>query len=92
MIANFICKDTEQLFVKGLNRRFAAIARPALCRLNILNAVISLDELRAPPGNRLEALSGDRAGQHSIRINDRWRVCFIWKDGHAHDVAVVDYH
>ena len=89
---SFACKDTEQLFINGLNRRFNAVARPALRRLNILNAAISLEELRVPPGNRLEALSGDRAGQHSIRINDRWRICFVWKDGHCHNVAITDYH
>ncbi len=92
MIVNFTCKDTEQLFREGRNRRFDAIARQALRRLNILNAAIALDELRVPPGNRLETLLGDRAGQHSIRINDQWRICFIWKDGCVHDVAIVDYH
>ncbi|MDR1920672.1 MAG: type II toxin-antitoxin system RelE/ParE family toxin [Candidatus Adiutrix sp.] len=92
MIMSFACKDAEQLFMQGRNRRFAAIARPALRRLNILNAVVSLEELRASPGNRLEALFGDRAGQHSIRVNDKWRICFIWKDGHVHDVTIVDYH
>lgn len=92
MIKSFTCKDTEQLFTKGTNRRFAAIARPALRRLTVLNAVVSLEELKVPPGNRLEALSGDRAGQHSIRVNDQWRICFVWKDGHAFDVAIADYH
>ena len=92
MILSFACKETEELFLKGLNRRFAGIMRQALRRLNILNAVITLDELRIPPGNHLKALSGDRAGQHSLRINDQWRLCFVWKDGHAHDVAIVDYH
>lgn len=92
MIVSYACKDTEQLFTKGRNRRFDAIARPALRRLNILNAVVSLEELRIPPGNRLEALTGDRLGQHSIRINDQWRICFIWKNGQAHEVAIVDYH
>ncbi len=89
---SFSCKDTEQLFVKGLTRRFTAIIRPALRRLNLLNAAVALEELRVPPGNRLEALVDDRAGQHSIRINDQWRICFIWKDGHAYEVAIVDYH
>ena len=92
MIMSFACKNTEQLFMKGHNRRFNAIARPALRRLSILNAAVSVEELRVPPGNRLEALYDDRAGQHSIRVNDQWRICFIWKDGHAHDVAIVDYH
>ena len=89
---SFACKDTEQLFMKGRNRRFDAIARPALRCLNILNAVVALEELRVPPGNHLEALVGDRAGQHSIRVNDQWRICFTWKDGHCHNVAIVDYH
>ena len=92
MIVTFACKDTEQLFLQGASRRFAAIMRPALRKLNILNAAVSLEELKIPPGNRLEALAGDRAGQHSIRVNDRWRLCFIWKDGQAFEAAIVDYH
>jgi proteic killer suppression protein len=92
MIMSFACKDTARIFRHGYSRRFAAITRPALRRLNILNAVVSLEELRVPPGNHLEALSGDRGGQHSLRINDQWRLCFAWKDGHAYDVAIVDYH
>ena len=89
---SFACKDTEQLFIQGHNRRFAAIARQALRRLYMLNAVVSLEELRVPPGNRLEALSGDRDGQYSIRVNDQWRICFIWRDGHCYNVVIVDYH
>ena len=58
----------------------------------MLHAAIRLDDLKAPPGNRLETLKGDRAGQHSIRVNDQWRVCFVWRDGGAHDVEVTDYH
>ena len=61
-------------------------------KLDIIHAATRLDTLRVPPGNRLETLSGDRAGQHSIRINDQWRICFAWKDGHAHEVEIVDYH
>ena len=64
----------------------------ALRKLRMLDAATRLDELRVPPGNRLEALKGDRAGQFSIRINDQWRVCFRWQDGHAYDVEIVDYH
>jgi proteic killer suppression protein len=60
--------------------------------LRMLSSSARLGDLRSPPGNRLEALSGDRAGQHSIRINDQWRLCFVWRDGHAWDVAIVDYH
>ena len=61
-------------------------------KLQQIHAATALDFLRVPPGNRLEALAGDRLGQHSIRINDQWRVCFVWRDGHAHDVEIVDYH
>lgn len=68
------------------------IQRIALRKLTQLSAAAVLDDLRVPPGNRLEPLKGARAGQHSIRINDQWRVCFIWNDGHAHEVEIVDYH
>lgn len=68
------------------------IRQTARRQLRVLNNVRSLDDLRAPPSNRLEALKGDRKGQHSIRINDQWRICFIWTDGDAHDVEIVDYH
>lgn len=61
-------------------------------RLDRIAAAIALEDLRQPPSHRLEALHGDRKGQHSIRINDQWRICFVWKDGHAHDVEIVDYH
>ena len=73
-------------------KRFAAIERIIRRKLLLLHAAARLDDLRIPPGNRLEALRGDRAGQHSIRVNDQWRICFIWKDGEAHDVEIVDYH
>lgn len=76
-------------FVKGVPNDIVKIANRKL--LQVHNAR-TLDDLRAPPGNRLEALSGDRKGQHSIRINDQWRVCFRWRDGDAHDVEIVDYH
>jgi proteic killer suppression protein len=72
-------------------RRFAALERQARRKLLLLDAAASLEDLRIPPGNRLEALAGDRKGQHSIRINDQWRICFRWNDG-AHDVEIVDYH
>lgn len=61
-------------------------------RLNAIDAAVSLEDLRLPPSNRLEALKGDRKGQHSIRINDQWRICFVWRDGHAEQVEIVDYH
>ncbi len=68
------------------------LAKRALTKLFMLDTVTRLEDLRVPPGNRLEALSGDRFGQHSIRINDQWRLCFVWRDGEAHEVELVDYH
>jgi proteic killer suppression protein len=92
MIRGFRCRDTAKLADDIAVRRFRAIERVARRKLELLASVARLDELRVPPGNRLEALVGDRAGQHSIRINDQWRICFRWADGHAHDVEIVDYH
>ena len=92
MIRSFRDKDTEALFDDRLVRRFAPIERPARMKLLWLHAATALDTLRSPPGNRLEALKGKRKGQHSIRINDQWRICFRWKDGDAYDVEIVDYH
>ncbi|MDD3546116.1 MAG: type II toxin-antitoxin system RelE/ParE family toxin [Kiritimatiellae bacterium] len=92
MIAGFKCRDTENLKRTGESRRFRAFDRVALRKLDMLDAAVSLDALRVPPGNRLEELRGDRKGQHSIRINDRWRLCFVWRDGCADDVEIVDYH
>ena len=93
MIASFRDRETERLWRSGKSRRFPADLRlRAFKKLAILNAAITLDNLRVPPGNQLEALSGDRAGQHSIRVNDQYRVCFVWRDGNAFDVEVVDYH
>lgn len=92
MIASFRCKETRSLFDGGTSRRFQAFSAVALRKLDMLDAAISLDDLRIPPANRLEALKGDRQGQHSIRINDQWRVCFVWRDGAPHDVEIVDYH
>jgi proteic killer suppression protein len=73
-------------------RRFSAIERPARRKLLYLQRARVVQDLNAPPGNRLEALKGDRRGQHSIRINDQWRLCFTWREGDAHDVEIVDYH
>ena len=73
-------------------RRFHAIERVARRKLLYLHAARRLEDLRVPPGNHLEALRGNRSGQHSIRINDQWRICFIWRDGEAHEVEIVDYH
>lgn len=93
MIKSFRDKRAEAVFGGRLPKGFPAdIAQVARRKLRMLDASVRLDDLRVPPANRLEALSGNRAGQHSIRINDQWRVCFVWKDGDAHDVEVVDYH
>jgi proteic killer suppression protein len=92
MILNFACERTEELFHTGKTRCFQAIAKVALRKLDQLQIAGELTDLAVPPGNRLEALSGDKKGQHSIRINDQWRVCFVWQDGHAAQVAIVDYH
>ena len=92
MIASFHDKETEQLYQAGTSKRFAAIAKVALRKLDMLDAAMELQDLRSPPGNRLEALARDRSGQHSIRINDQWRLCFIWRDGAAHRVEITDYH
>jgi proteic killer suppression protein len=73
-------------------RRFRAFERQARRKLLLLNTATSASDLRVPPGNRLEALAGNRAGQHSIRINKRWRICFRWQNGDAYDVEIVDYH
>lgn len=92
MIQSFACKDTEALYVTGKSRRFATIAQVATRKLQMLTDAHALDDLRSPPGNRLEALRGDRAGQHSIRINNQWRLCFEWRDGNAWNVEIADYH
>ena len=91
MIKSFASRDTERLFNDEDVRSFRAIERIARRKLLLINAATRLDDLRVPPGNRLEALRGDRQGQHSIRINDQWRICFRWNDG-AEDVEIVDYH
>jgi proteic killer suppression protein len=92
MIKGFRCKETEKVFQRRHVRKFSGIQRIALRKLLILDAAGSLDDLRVPPANRLEKLAGDRKGQHSIRINDQWRVCFRWRAGHAYEVEIVDYH
>jgi proteic killer suppression protein len=92
VIRSFADTDTERLFGDEDVRRFRAIERQTRRKLLLLSTAASLDDLRVPPGNRLEALAGDRKGQHSIRINRQWRLCFRWKDGDAHDVEIVDYH
>jgi proteic killer suppression protein len=92
MIRSFKRADTEALFATGKSRRFANIRSVAERKLTQLHAAATLDSLRAPPGNRLEALTGDRQGQHSIRINDQWRLCFVWSEQGVLDVEIVDYH
>ena len=93
MIKGFADKETEKLWNRVRSKAVpASIQRNALRKLTQLNNAEHLNDLRVPPGNRLEKLSGERAGQYSIRINDRYRVCFVWEDGDAHDVEVVDYH
>ncbi len=92
MIASFKDKDVEALFWQRPGARFRAIERQARRKLLYLQAAATLDDLRRPPGNRLEALKADRKGQHSIRINDQWRICFVWQDGKAQQVEIVDYH
>ena len=93
MIRSFREKDTERLFHREPIRRLSqAMHRVALRKLVQLDAATTLDDLRVPPGNRLEKLAGDRAGAHSIRINDQWRICFRWERGNAYDVEIVDYH
>ena len=92
MIQSFRDPDTKSLFGGRRVARFANISAVAVRKLQQVHAATNLDFLRVPPGNRLEALSGNRAGQHSIRVNDQWRVCFVWIDGHAENVEIVDYH
>ena len=91
-IKSFRCADTQALFQLRRVPRFAAIERPALRKLVQLDLAGSLQDLRCPPGNRLEPLHGDRTGQWSIRINQQFRLCFIWKDANAEEVEIVDYH
>ena len=93
MIKSFRDRDTERLFErKPVKRLGAEIQRVALRKLRMLDAATILDDLRLPPGNRVERLKGAREGQHSIRINKQWRICFRWRSGNAHDVEIVDYH
>lgn len=93
MIRSFRDKDTEDVFNREYVKRFSAnLQRAAYRKLLILDASECLDDLRILPGNRLQKLSGDREGQHSIRINDQWRICFTWRRGDAYDVEITDYH
>jgi proteic killer suppression protein len=93
MIKSFRCKDTEKLFHRQFSLKIPSeIQRNALRKLLILDAAEHLEDMRIPPGNRLEKLSGNRQGQHSIRINKQWRICFRWHQGDAYDVEITDYH
>lgn len=92
MIHSFACRDTEALFHSQAVRRFRSIERVARRKLLQLHAATELVSLRIPPGNQLEALKRDRLGQHSIRINDQWRLCFVWRADGAQQVEIVDYH
>jgi toxin HigB-1 len=92
MIQSFRCPETQRLFEVGRAKKFGSIAKAATRKLAQLDAAATLEFLASPPGNRLEALAGDREGQHSIRINDQWRVCFRWTKTGPEDVEIVDYH
>ena len=92
MIRSFRSRETEQLHKRESVQRFKSIERVALRKLRQLDSADHLSDLASPPGNHLEALRGDRKDQHSIRINDQWRICFIWRDGDAHEVEIADYH
>lgn len=93
MIEQFACRETERIWHGGVSRRLPRdIQEIALRKLRMLNNAHTLQDLRVPPANRLEALKGSRSGQHSIRINDQWRICFVWHNGNATEVAIVDYH
>lgn len=92
MIRSFTDEETEKVFRHRHSRRYAAFERVAFRKLRQVHRALRVEELNSPPGNRLEALKGDRAGQWRIRINDQWRICFAWRDGDAYDVEIVDYH
>ena len=93
MIKSFADAETEKVLNREFSRKLAAdIQSIALRKLRMLSNAHAINDLRSPPANRLEKLSGDREGQYSIRINERYRICFVWKDGDAHDVEIVDYH
>jgi len=93
MIRSFKCKETEKIFLRSFTKKIPGdIHRSALRKLRMLNRAESLNDLRVPPGNRLEGLRGLRKGHHSIRINDQWRICFLWREDGVHNVEIVDYH
>ncbi len=93
MIRSFKDKETELIFNRTFSARFPRdIQKVAFRKLRMLSRAVTLNDMRVPPANHLEALRADRQGQHSVRINDRWRICFTWKDGDSHNVEIVDYH
>ena len=93
MIKSFKDKETEKVFNRNYSKKLPEmIQQRALRKLRMIDAAADINDLRVPPGNRLEALGGDREGQHSIRINNQWRICFTWSQGDAYDVEIVDYH
>ncbi len=93
MIESYGNKETKKLFGREFSRRIPEdIQRVAFRKLRMLHRATTLDDIRIPPGNHLESLEGNRKGEHSIRINDQWRICFVWRDGNAYDVEIVDYH
>ena len=93
MIRSFRDKETEKVFRRQTSRKLPGdIQQVALRKLRMLNRSVGLQDLKVPPANRLEKLTGDRTGQYSIRINDQWRICFVWKEGNAYEVEIVDYH
>lgn len=92
MIQTFGSEETKRLFLHEHVKRFEAFERIPLRKLEMLHAAISLTDLKVPPGNKLEKLQGKRSKYHSIRVNNQWRLCFIWKDGNAYDVGIEDYH
>jgi proteic killer suppression protein len=92
VIRSFVDEETEKVFYRQHSRRYAAVERVAFRKLRQIHSVTTVEELYEPPGNRLERLKGDRAGQWSLRINDQYRICFRWRDGDAFEVEIVDYH
>ena len=91
-IKSFECKNTEAIYEGNKPKQFRNIETVAERKLQMIDSAVELNDLRSPPGNRLEELSGNRKGQYSIRINDQWRICFKWQNGDAYDVEIVDYH
>ncbi len=92
MIRSFRSREAEQIHASQKVKRFKAVERVAQRRLRQLDIAVELRDLASPPGNHLEELKGDRKGEYSIRIHDQWRICFVWRDGNAYDVDIVDYH